>query len=143
MFRFRLEKVLRFKQRRTEQQARVLRRVRDELNDLLRRRRQLEDDARRYVDEAHRARLGGAGLDRWMRQTSRLAWLRDESEALVARIGAARRRVDEEREQLVELHREQEAFERLREQRRQQWREAEARRRRKEMDEVAGRLRRV
>ncbi len=143
MFRFRLEKVLRFKQRRTEQQARVLRRVRDELNDLLRRRRQLEDDARRYVDEAHRARLGGAGLDRWMRQTSHLAWLRDESEALVARIGAARRRVDEEREQLVELHREQEAFERLREQRRQQWREAEARRRRKEMDEVAGRLRRV
>jgi flagellar export protein FliJ len=138
MFRFRLEKVRRYRARLVDERAAALKAAEE-------RRRVLEDEARRLdaiidhlVAEGEAERLTIQDVQLWRRRTAYLSHLRERREELAARIKEADRRVAEKRRELLDAHRTLKVLDKLREAQHRQWLVAQMRRERKELDEIGG-----
>ena len=140
MFRFRLERVLRWRRRQADLEARKLHALLAGLRALDRERERIAAEMRRLAAAA--APRPGRPLD--LQQAQRTtAWL-ESRRILLARLAERRRALERDaarqRDRWRAARQRQDVLERLRERRREEWLMAERRRDQKRMDEVAGRL---
>jgi flagellar export protein FliJ len=136
MFRFRLEKVLRHRERQTEEQGRALKQAVTALQKLRERRRQLEERLEQLAAHGLAERARRPDVAAWRRRTGYLSLLRRQRQDLLDAEREAVALVESERELLLERHRAQEVLERLKQRQRTQWEYEQARRERKQMDEM-------
>jgi len=136
-FRFRLEKILRLRHRKVEERGRQVR----EAAELLAACEERIAAARAEIAEIYATPAGrrdGAADLAWLRQRAdwltRLREVRDELEEAGQ---AAAVRVDQARARLLAAHRDEEILERLKQRQQEAWRQEQARRERKLLDEVA------
>ncbi len=134
MFRFRLEKVRRWRRRLEDAEARAHRRAQEELRRArreVRRQQELLADLERQPEPGEDVQfliLRSAWRERLHRELDRLR----QAEA------AAAAAVERRRRDLIEAHRRREVLERLARSERERWEREQARRERKDLDEVAG-----
>jgi flagellar export protein FliJ len=138
MFHFRLDRVLRWRRRCEEERARELKRAVDELARQETLITNITEEIRRIGALAATTPAGTPDVTVlrhravWLAHLgTRRQELHQERAALVAKVGEARSR-------LVEAHRDCEILVRLRERQRAAWEAEEARRERKQMDEIVG-----
>ncbi|MHB8079067.1 MAG: flagellar export protein FliJ [Candidatus Krumholzibacteriia bacterium] len=139
MFRFRLAKVLRWRERRVDEEARAMRDAAEALRRARRERTGLESELARLARDGERRRCAGGDVAQWRllatwltAQHDRLRLLRVREREAAAALGAQRQR-------LLQAHREKEVLLRLEERQRQVWEEEERRRERRELDDIGGR----
>jgi len=139
VFRFRLERVLRWRRRQADLEARKLHALFGALRDLDAARRRVEQEMRRAAQRS--APRAGRPLD--LATVQRTAAYLESRRRHLAQLAQRRRELEREvarqRERWQEARRRQDVLERLRERRREEWLMAERRREQKAMDEVAGR----
>lgn len=139
MFRFRLEKVLRHRQRRVEAEARELRLRTAACAAARRQREQVEAEISAISELGARQRTDGRSLLQWRLLGDYLGRLQARRLVLVAREREAASAQTAQREQLLRAHRAQEVLTRLRERQRMQWEDEERHRQQRQLDEVAAR----
>ncbi len=139
MFRFRLAKVLRWRERRVDEEARKMRAAAEALRQARRDRVRLETELTRLAREGERPRCEGGDVAQWRLlatwltvQTDRLRGLQVREREAAAALGAQRQR-------LLLAHREKEVLVRLEARQRQVWDDEERRRERRELDDIGGR----
>lgn len=139
MFRFRLAKVLRWRERRVDEEARAMREAAETLRRARRERTRLETELARLAREGERMRHEGGDVAQWRllaawltAQTDRLRLLQVRERQAAVALGAQRQR-------LLQAHREKEVLVRLEERQRQVWEDEERRRERRELDDIGGR----
>jgi flagellar FliJ protein len=140
MFRFRLEKVLRYRQRREDDEARLLRRAADALRIARERRLAQERFIGDLAREGEARRRGGGDVAQWRLLATFLTVQEERRRVLAAREREAAAAVAKQRERLLAAHRDREVLDRLRERQRLAWEEEQRRRERRFMDEVASRV---
>ena len=139
MFRFRLEKVLRHRERREDDEARAHRRALEALRRATERRRGQERLITALAREGEASRRAGGDVRQWGLLASFLAVQEDKRRALLRRECEAAAAAAVQRERLLRAHRDRQVLERLRERQHEAWAEEERRRELRAMDEVAAR----
>jgi flagellar FliJ protein len=139
MFRFRLEKVLRHRERREDEEARALRRAVEALRRARERRIAQERFLARLEQDGGAGRLAGADVALRSLLAEFLAVQGEKWRALAQRERELAAAEAAQRARLVAAHRDREVLERLRERQREAWEDEERRRERRAMDEVAAR----
>jgi len=139
VFRFRLERVRRWRQRLADQEAR-------KLQAILARQYRLEREQEEIRQQCRQAAAGAVAADGKSLDLHRARMVAEYLQARQARIQQLeqqRREVLREaaaqRERLREARRRREILDRLRERRREEWEYEQRRREQKDMDEIAGR----
>jgi flagellar export protein FliJ len=135
MFRFRLDKVLRFRSRLVDREAQRLKEVTDALQAVIRRREDLQRDIAVVVREGEQERRAGA-VQLWRLRADYLRALQMRLAGLHGAERRARVAVEEQRRRLLEAHRRMLVLEKLKERQHAVWADEERRRERKQMDEV-------
>ena len=136
MFRFRLEKVLRYRRRLVDEQAGALKEAREILDRIRDERNRLEQEIARLVAEGDRVRRRTHDASLWRRQADFICSQEERLGLLGAREDEAARQVEEEREKLLEAHRDQQVLEKLEETQRAEWQREQGRLERKDLDEI-------
>lgn len=139
MFRFRLDTVLRHRQRQVDAAARALREAVERLQRAQRERAALAEALRRLAEAGQADRARGREVARWRLLCDYLAAEQSRLRLLATREREAAAEVAARRAQLVEAHRAREALTRLRARRLEDWEMEERRRERRLLDEVAAR----
>ncbi len=139
MFRFRLAKVLRWRERRVDEEARAMRAAAEALRRARRDRARLEAELARLASEGERLRRDGGDVARWRLLATWLTAQTDRLRALQIREREAAVALGAQRQRLLQAHREKEVLLRLEARQRQVWEEEERRRERRELDDIGGR----
>ena len=137
MFRFRLQKVWRFRCGVRDQEARRLQEKIKNWRDLRQHGQALERDIAALTRWGERSRQKGQNLQLWPLQTSYLAFRRQQLAEIHCREREAKQAVAAQRERLLAARQAVEVLEKLAAKQKQDWEIAELRRSRKEMDEIA------
>lgn len=141
MFSFRLEKVLRYRERKVDEEARCLKQLQDVLRQVLGERNALNERIAALVQRDARTRHQCPDARLWQLQANYVTSLRQRLACIRQREAAAALEVESQRQKLLAAHREQVVMEKLKERRYAAWRQEQRRRERKEMDEVGSRHR--
>ncbi len=141
MFRFRLEKVLRYRERREDDEARAMRRAAEVLQQARARRAAQDRFIAALGAEGEARRRAGANVAQWRLLAAFLTVQEEKRRVLLARERSAAAALVAQRARLLAAHRDREVLERLRERQRLVWEEEERRRERRALDEVAARAR--
>lgn len=139
MFRFRLAKVLRWRERRVDEEARAMREAAEALRLARRERTRLEAEMARLAREGERLRRDGGDVAQWQLLAAWLTAQTDRLRLLQARERQAAVALGAQRQRLLQAHREKEVLVRLEERQRQVWDDEERRRERRELDDIGGR----
>jgi flagellar export protein FliJ len=139
MFRFRLAKVLRWRERRVDEEARAMRAAAEALRRARRDRVRLETELTRLAREGERPRRDGGDVAQWRLLATWLTAQTDRLRGLQVREREAATALGAQRQRLLLAHREKEVLVRLEERQRQVWDDEERRRERRELDDLGGR----
>jgi flagellar export protein FliJ len=137
MFRFRLARVLRYRSRLVDQQARRFRLATEAWSRLRQEKQRLVAEVAATVRRAERHRDQGQRVPLWILQADYLIALRDKMSRIQERENEAAAEMEHQRELLLEARRQKEILEKLAERQREKWEQEQRLRERKEMDEVA------
>jgi flagellar export protein FliJ len=137
MFRFRLDKVLRYRSRLVDREAQRLKEAADALQAVIRRREDLQRSIAALIREGEEERRRG-DVQLWRLRADYLRALQARLTGLRGAERRARAAVEEQRRRLLEAHRRRLVLEKLKEHQHAAWAEQERRRERKRMDEVGG-----
>lgn len=138
MFRFRLAKVLRWRERREDAEARALRQAREALRAARESRQAQERLIASLAAAGERQRRTDGDVTRWQLLAAYLTAQEERLRALRIREREAGAAVEQQRQRLLAAHREREVLTRLEERHRLAWEEQERRRERRELDEIGG-----
>lgn len=140
-FRFQLDPLLEVRRRAEREQQRIVAAIEGQCREIEDRIRSRHEGIEQSRDDL-RARLGIG--DRSVVQAREAAWqthsmhrMRAEADGLVLKLSGVMKRLEHERELLVERARDRRSLERLRERREEAWKTDRARRERIELDDLA------
>ncbi len=136
MFRFRLDKVLRYRSRLVEREAQRLKEAADALQAVIRRREDLQRSIATVMHEGEQERRRGGDVRLWQLRADYLRALQLRLAGLRGAERRARAAMEEQRRRLLEAHRRRLVLEKLKERQHAVWADEERRRERKQMDEV-------
>jgi len=136
MFRFRLDKVLRYRSRLVEREAQRLKEAADALQAVIRRREDLQRSIATVMREGEQERRRGGDVRLWQLRADYLRALQLRLAGLRGAERRARAAMEEQRRRLLEAHRRRLVLEKLKERQHAVWADEERRRERKQMDEV-------
>ncbi len=137
MFRFRLEKVLRYRSRLVDEQSKAVREAAEKVAMLERRIAGLHAETKAQQERGLRVRQTEKNIDLWRRQTQFITGLRDQRILVEQELGLAEKELEIQRLQLVAVNRDKEVLERLKEKQHEAWQQEQRRRETKELDEIA------
>ncbi len=139
MFTFRLEKVLRHRAHRVDEESRELRRIEGEIVQLQVMRADVANDIMQLSAAGARERARGADVDSWRRLAEWIDSRRRDLQRFEAAERELHKQAERQRQRLLAARREREVLENLKERQRRLWAEGNRRLEQKELDDIGGR----